>query len=56
MLAKAPQFGCNTGDVECYCNAENFGNGIRDCANEACPSESDAQKVIAYGVEYCASE
>jgi hypothetical protein len=50
------QLGCNTGNVTCYCTQPDFGYGVRDCANQACPSSSDAQSVISYGVTYCSSE
>jgi hypothetical protein len=56
MLAKAPSFMCNEGDVACYCNSADFGFGIRDCANEACANAEQAQSVISYGSQYCASE
>jgi hypothetical protein len=56
MLNLAPQFGCAVGDIQCYCQSERFGLGIRDCANEACPDQTAAQSVIAYGAQYCASE
>ena len=46
------QLGCSTGDVTCYCREPDFGYGVRDCANEACPSNDDAQTVIAFGTQY----
>jgi hypothetical protein len=45
-------FGCETGDAVCYCSNVNFGNGVRDCANEAC-SSADAGSVITFGTAYC---
>lgn len=47
------QLGCSTGNVTCYCNEPDFGYGVRDCSNEACPNASDANEVIAYGLTYC---
>lgn len=47
-------FGCSAGDAVCYCSNQDFGYGVRDCANEAC-SASDAGSVISYGAKYCAS-
>jgi hypothetical protein len=47
-------FGCKAGDAVCYCSNQDFGNGVRDCANQACPS-SDAGSVIAFGAQYCAA-
>jgi hypothetical protein len=49
------QFGCDFGNVTCYCTNQDFGYGIRDCSNEAC-SASDAAEVIAFGTQYCESE
>ncbi|KAF2016922.1 CFEM-domain-containing protein [Aaosphaeria arxii CBS 175.79] len=49
------QFGCAVGDVSCYCNEARFGYGVRDCSNQACPSGDDANRVIAYGLNYCAN-
>lgn len=53
MLGLAPGFGCQQGNVTCYCTEPNFGYGVRDCANEACPNASDAATVIAFGTQYC---
>jgi len=36
------QLGCDTGNVDCYCQQPDFGYGVRDCAQEACQSDSDA--------------
>ena len=47
------QFGCKPGDVVCYCTNADFGNGVRDCSTESCPSQADAAKVIAFGSAYC---
>ena len=46
------QFGCNSGNVTCYCSNADFGYGVRDCSNESC-SASDAATVIAFGTAYC---
>lgn len=57
MVAKAQdQFGCDSGDIDCYCAQPRFGYGVRDCANEACPNASAAQTVIAFGSQYCQSK
>jgi hypothetical protein len=47
-------FGCSAGDAVCYCSNQDFGYGVRDCANEAC-SSADAGSVIAFGASYCAN-
>ncbi|KAF2766117.1 CFEM-domain-containing protein, partial [Teratosphaeria nubilosa] len=47
------EFGCSAGNVTCYCEQPRFGYGVRDCSNEACPSSSDANTAISYGVNYC---
>lgn len=47
------QFGCAVGNVTCYCTVQDFGYGVRDCANEACPNQQDAAEVIAFGAAYC---
>ena len=47
------QLGCDTGNVNCYCQQPDFGYGVRDCAQEACQSDSDAQTVISFGQQYC---
>ncbi|EME88316.1 uncharacterized protein MYCFIDRAFT_86075 [Pseudocercospora fijiensis CIRAD86] len=55
MLGLAPSLGCNSNDAACLCRNANFGYGVRDCANEACANAQDAQSVISYGTQYCAS-
>ena len=50
------QLGCSTGNVTCYCTQPDFGYGVRDCANEACPNAGDANTVISFGVTYCQSK
>jgi hypothetical protein len=50
------EFGCSAGDVFCYCEKPEFGYGVRDCSNEACANEEEANQVIAYGNEYCESK
>lgn len=49
------QFGCTSGDVICYCTDGNFANGVRDCANQACPDLEDADATIEFAEEYCDS-
>ncbi|KAF2689699.1 hypothetical protein K458DRAFT_291817, partial [Lentithecium fluviatile CBS 122367] len=57
MLAIAQSaFGCASGDVVCYCTNQDFGYGVRDCAQEACGSAEEANTVISYGTNYCACE
>jgi hypothetical protein len=57
MLAIAQSsFGCGAGDVVCYCTNQNFGYGVRDCAQQACPNAEDANNVIKYGTAYCECE
>ncbi|KAF2141397.1 uncharacterized protein K452DRAFT_39064 [Aplosporella prunicola CBS 121167] len=50
------EFGCSSGDANCYCGNADFGYGVRDCARQACSSDDDAQNVINYGVQYCRGE
>ena len=50
------QFGCSVGNVTCYCTNKDFGFGIRDCSNEACPNASQAAQVISFGNQYCSSK
>jgi hypothetical protein len=54
MLAQATKLGCTSADAACLCNKSDFAFGIRDCANEACGP--DAQKIIAYGTNFCKGE
>jgi hypothetical protein len=49
------QLGCAAGNVTCYCNEPDFGYGIRDCSDESCTNQAEAQTVIAYGLTYCTS-
>lgn len=56
MLDIGPSLGCDDGDIACYCSNVDFGNGIVDCSNEACPNASDAQEVIVFGQQYCRSK
>ncbi|KAF2215022.1 hypothetical protein CERZMDRAFT_120495 [Cercospora zeae-maydis SCOH1-5] len=53
MLALAPSLGCPDAQADCLCRNVDFGYGVRDCANQACPDASAAQQVIAYGTQYC---
>lgn len=57
MLAKAASLGCppknGVPDAACLCANKDFGYGIRDCTNESCPSGTDTNQVIQYGVGYC---
>lgn len=56
MIAIASsQLGCSGGNVTCYCTEPDFGYGVRDCANEACTSDEDANTVISFGTSYCAN-
>ncbi|KAF2197312.1 hypothetical protein GQ43DRAFT_444364, partial [Delitschia confertaspora ATCC 74209] len=48
-------FGCQAGDIHCYCSNQDFGYGVRDCSMQACPNQDDANRVIAYGTQWCAS-
>lgn len=53
MIGMADDFKCGSTDAACLCKNANFEFGVRDCANESCGSKDDAEKVIAYGKEYC---
>ncbi|KAK9770189.1 hypothetical protein SCAR479_13154 [Seiridium cardinale] len=55
LVALAPNFDCASTDYACLCQRANFQYGVRDCANEACPNAGDAQTVITYAVNQCAS-
>lgn len=46
-------FGCTQGDQLCYCKNVNFGYGIRDCADQACPNAEAADTVKSYGLAFC---
>ncbi|KAH7117069.1 hypothetical protein B0J11DRAFT_108603 [Dendryphion nanum] len=48
-------FGCAAGDITCYCTNANFGYGVRDCSNQACSSQQEANRVIQFGASYCQS-
>ncbi|KAI0397164.1 hypothetical protein F5Y17DRAFT_416525 [Xylariaceae sp. FL0594] len=62
MLNKASSLGCNGGTTEnavdgtCLCKNVNFSYGVRDCARAVCPSESEVQSVIQYGVNWCGAK
>ena len=53
LLGQAKDLGCDTSDVICLCQNEDFGHGIHDCTYESCPASADKQKVIDAGTEYC---
>jgi hypothetical protein len=54
MLAKAgSEFDCGSSDVACLCSHIDFIYGVRDCANESCPSASDADAVKVAGLAIC---
>ena len=55
MLKKSQELGCSNTDALCLCKNVAFGNGIRDCTSESCPSGTDVQKVYQYGIGYCAA-
>jgi hypothetical protein len=54
MLNKGSEFNCSNGDLNCLCPQQNFGYGIRDCADQACSSASDATTVKNFGNTLCA--
>lgn len=58
MVAKmqAAPYNCASGDEACYCRQADFGNGIRDCANEACGNAMLAASVISFAGQYCNGE
>lgn len=59
MLGQQVALGCppvnGQPDAACLCRNVDFGYGVRDCVNEACPSGTDTAAIIRYGVNYCAS-
>ena len=58
MVAKmqAAPYNCANGDEACYCRQADFGNGVRDCANEACGNAMLAANVISFAGQYCNGE
>lgn len=56
MLNLAPSLGCGTGNITCLCTNMDFGNGIRDCSSESCPSGTDTARIISVGNAFCQSE
>merc|ERR1711881_527078 len=55
MLGQASALGCANDDAACLCANADFGYGVRDCTNEACPADADRNAVIQYGLAYCSS-
>ncbi|KIX03753.1 uncharacterized protein Z518_07306 [Rhinocladiella mackenziei CBS 650.93] len=59
MLGAASSLGCppvnGQPDATCLCANPDFGYGVRDCANEVCPSGTDTNSIIQYGLSYCAA-
>jgi hypothetical protein len=55
MLGQAQALGCSNTDAACLCRNVNFGYGVRDCSNQACPDQNAVSSVISYGLAYCAS-
>lgn len=56
MLGQAVALGCpSSTDVTCICSTVDFANGVRDCANEACANGANANEVISFAIQYCAS-
>ncbi|KAL1305096.1 hypothetical protein AAFC00_002029 [Neodothiora populina] len=47
------QWHCTAGDVKRYCSNPDFLNGVRDCAQQACPNKSDADFAFAFATSYC---
>ncbi|KAL8931254.1 MAG: hypothetical protein Q9211_007108 [Gyalolechia sp. 1 TL-2023] len=56
MLGQAQSLGCQPTDVACLCANQNFGYGIRDCTQEACPPTANRAQVIDFGTMFCASK
>lgn len=52
MNNKASDLGCKSGDMSCLCKTDDYKFGIRDCTQQACPSD-DAEKVLAMAVAKC---
>lgn len=55
MLAQAAQLGCQALDIACLCRNPDFGYGIHDCSVQACSDVSEANIVIGWGNDMCAS-
>ena len=56
MLGQAQALGCpSPTDVVCLCSNADFTNGVIDCANQACADAGNADTVISFGRQYCAS-
>jgi len=57
MQNQASALGCSSStDVACLCGNQNFRNGVRDCANQACGNAGDANSTISFGTSYCAGK
>src|SRR5699024_3159595 len=52
MFDKAKDLGCSNGDIPCLCKNSDFGNGLRDCTNEACP-EGQLEAVESAAARIC---
>ncbi|KAK4205756.1 hypothetical protein QBC40DRAFT_1865 [Triangularia verruculosa] len=45
---------CSRNDAACLCNVTDFRWGINDCARQSCNGSEEANRVIQYGITYCA--
>ena len=55
MLGQAAQLGCAANDIACLCKNANFGYGIRDCSIQSCGNVDQANALISWGNNLCAS-
>ncbi|PGH23549.1 hypothetical protein AJ80_02329 [Polytolypa hystricis UAMH7299] len=54
MLDLGPSLGCGATDIQCLCSSIDFGYGVRDCSQEACPGD-DLNAIQAAGAALCDS-
>ena len=57
MFAKASLFGCaSSTDYSCLCDLADFGYGVRDCSEEACPAGADINVVFQFLSGLCSGQ
>lgn len=55
MLSLAPSLGCQNNNITCLCTNMDFGNGVRDCSAQSCPSGTDTSSIVSVGNSFCSS-
>ena len=54
MLSAADALGCAADNVACLCANPRFVYGVRDCSNEYCSGDGNANTVQEFGKNMCA--